>query len=116
MDSPCVEDISPELAGYFSGKTLLTPEEQIQADGIVWELRDEWMYRWHRTRERGLVSEILQFARALTHLGKERKLALLELYGQVLEEAVMAFSPEAFECCLEVYPRMIRCLGGNRRG
>ena len=108
-----MKQISSELEDYLSGKIRLTDEEQQYADGLVWELRDEWLYRWHRTWERGLVSEILQFGKSLQHLGTSRKVPLLKLYGEALERKVVSFSISDFECCLGAYPRLIRALGGK---
>jgi len=105
--------LNKELIDYLGGKRKLSPEERMNAEGILWELRDEWMYRWHRTWERGLVSEILQFGKSMQHLGWERKVPLLALYGQELEKEVLDFSVNGFECYLEVYPQLIRVLGGN---
>lgn len=116
MDKDCKERLNRELSEYLAGNLRLSSEERSRADGILWELRDEWMYRWHRTWERGLVSEILQFGISMQNLGRERNVPLLTLYGRELEAAVMDFSVSDYECYLEAYPHLIRVLGGKFNG
>ncbi len=101
------------LSEYLDGTKTLTVEELSRADSLVWELRDEWMYRWHRTWERGLVSEILLFARSIKQLGENKRVNLLIIFGLELEAAAMDFDISLFNSYLQSYPDLIRILGGT---
>ncbi|MBI9104119.1 MAG: hypothetical protein JEY99_17010 [Spirochaetales bacterium] len=101
------------LDDYLELRRALTPQELAIAEGLVWELMDEWMYRWHRTWERGLVSEILVFAGNLKSLGEERSVSLLILFGRELEKAIRDFDILLIDKYMKSYPDMIRILGGK---
>ena len=106
--------INYSLEDYLERKRSLSPEELALADSLVWDLRDEWMYRWHRTWERGLTSEIILFGEMIKNLGEERSVSLLVLYGRELVSAARNFDIYQVEKYMTCYPDIIKILGGQR--
>lgn len=60
------------LKDFLEGNAPLSEEDCRRVEPLLWKLQEEYMYLWHRTKERGLVSEILSLAHRLQALGRER--------------------------------------------
>lgn len=100
-----------ELLNFIEGRTVLNREEREAMNSLLWPLQEEWMYLWLRTRDRGLLSEIISLAHRLQSLGRERGIAVVALYGQVLEERALSFDHTDYEEVLGLFPRLVQALG-----
>jgi len=104
-----------KLLSFIQGDNYLNEQETASLKPHLWKLQEEWMYLWHRTKERGLISEILSLAHRFQSLGRETELSLLVIYGQELEERTMSFDLEGFEMILKLYPPFVEALAGGQR-
>jgi len=100
-----------ELLSFIDGRTVLTREERAAMNTLLWSFQEEWMYLWLRTRDRGLLSEIISLAHRLQALGRERGIAVVTLYGQVLEERALSFDHTDYEEVLRLFPQLVQALG-----
>ncbi len=100
------------LMEFLNGTLPLSPEESLRVDPLMWKLQEEYMYLWHRTKERGLISEILSLAHRFQALGREKGVSILTTYGQELEERTLHFDLAVLDSTLNLYPNIIKALNG----
>jgi hypothetical protein len=103
-----------ELLDFIEGKTTLTRDEQAAMNSLLWPLQEEWLYLWLRTKERGLLSEIISLAHRLQSLGRENGIAVVALYGRELEERALSFDHAEYEEILNLFPQLVKALGKGR--
>ncbi len=103
-----------QILDFLDGKTELSGEEGEAMNSLLWSLQEEWMYLWLRTKDRGLLSEIISLAHRLQALGRERGIVMVTLYGQELEERALSFEHTAYEEVLGLFPRLVQILGRGR--
>ena len=112
MDSRNASPSRQELIrGFIDGEYSLSSEDYERVVPLLWKLQEEWMYLWHRTKERGLVSELLTLAHRFQGLGREKQVDILRIYGDELESQTMKFDLEGFEEILGLYPKLVQTLG-----
>lgn len=103
-----------ELLDFIEGRTNLSRDEQAALNTLLWPLQEEWLYLWLRTKERGLLSEIISLAHRLQSLGREHGIAVVTLYGQDLEEKALSFDHTEYEEILNLFPQLVKALGMGR--
>lgn len=104
-----------QLLAFIQGDSPLGDNDKTSLKPHLWKLQEEWMYLWHRTKERGMISEILSLAHRFQALGRETEVGILILYGQELEERTMSFDLQGFEQILNIYPQFIQALTEGKK-